>query len=215
MNPQTIRQSIVGMMVIAGLILSGCTPIVPEAKQWESEVTTHPSRGEVEVVADASAHIVTGVNGATLSFDATDLNPGHVYTVWFVVFNNPEACTAIPCSGKDLLGNPDAVGGEAGYATGEIADEAGNATFFTHMDLGEVPNAWFGNGFTNPDAEIHLVLMDAGPVIEGMEDEMLGSLRGGCTDESVPAAYPETAKADGFTGPNTCQLYQVALFVQA
>lgn len=215
MTNLNLKRAIVGLVLVTSIVLNACVPVIPQAKEWQSEVTTHASRGDVEVVADASAQIVTSATGATLNFNATELNPGHVYTVWFVLFNQPDACESSPCTGADLLGNTDVVGGEAGYATGAIADENGNANFFAHMDLGDVPSAWFGNGFTNPNAEIHLVLMDAGPVIEGMEEEMLGSLRGGCTDESVPAAYPDVAKADGFAGPNTCQLYQVAIFVQA
>lgn len=215
MNNQFLRKSILSILMVVSVIVSACVPIVPSAKEWHSDVKTHPSRGDVEIVSGSSAQIVTGANGATLSYNATELNPGHVYTVWFVLFNQPEECAASPCTGKDLLGTTDAVGGEAGYATGQIADENGRASFFAHMNLGDVPNAWFGNGFTNPNAEIHLVLMDHGPQIEDKVDAMLGTLRGGCTDESVPAAYPDTAKADGFAGPNRCQLYQVAIFVQA
>ena len=83
------------------------------------------------------------------------------------------------------------------------------------MELGAVPSPWFGDGFNNPNAEIHLVLMDHGPTVDGRADEMLNSLRGGCTDESVPAPYPAVAHANGFAGPNTCQLYQFAIFVQS
>lgn len=218
MNTQIRKIVNVFLLLIVGIFITACRTVnqpiqAIETIHYKSEVTTHASRGDVEVVEGAVSEIVTGPGGATLNINTTDLNPGHIYTVWFVAFNSPEACEGSPCTGKDLLGNTDAVGGESGYATGVIADDNGNANFFAHMPLGDVPNAWFDNGFTNPYAEIHLVLMDAGPAIEGMEDEMLGSLRGGCTDESVPGAYPDTAKADGFTGPNTCQLYQVSIFV--
>ncbi|MGH2592273.1 MAG: hypothetical protein ACRDGG_02035, partial [Anaerolineae bacterium] len=78
-----------------------------------------------------------------------------------------------------------------------------------------VPGGWFGNGFTNPrGAEIHLVLHDHGPMIPELVANQISTLRGGCTDASVPAAYPPIAKADGIPGPNTCRLVQFAVFQQ-
>jgi len=43
---------------------------------------------------------------------------------------------------------------------------------------------------------------------------MLNTYRSGCTDESLPASFPDTAKADGEPGPNTCALVQAAVFQQ-
>jgi len=84
------------------------------------------------------------------------------------------------------------------------------------LPAGDVENnPWFGNGFTNPTgAEIHLVINDHGPLIPEMADTMLNSYRGGCTDESLPGSFPETAKADGEPGPNTCALVQATIFQQ-
>jgi hypothetical protein len=47
-----------------------------------------------------------------------------------------------------------------------------------------------------------------------MATTMLQSYRGGCTDESLPGAFPDTAKNDGIPGPNTCQLFQDVIFQQ-
>jgi len=47
-----------------------------------------------------------------------------------------------------------------------------------------------------------------------MAEMMLNTYRSGCTDESLPASFPDTAKADGEPGPNTCALVQAAVFQQ-
>ena len=179
-----------------------------------SEVKTHMSRGEVQLVEDARAQLVTSIVGATLSFDTEALQPGHAYTAWWVIINKPEACEGSPCTSKEVLTQTEALDADVGYATGVIADEYGTANFFAHLPLGDIPQNWFGNGFSNPRAEIHVVINDHGPVIPGQEEEMTSTYRGGCTDESLPGIFPDTAKADGLAGPNACQLYQFAIFQQ-
>jgi hypothetical protein len=42
--------------------------------------------------------------------------------------------------------------------------------------------------------------------------DMTATYRAGCADAGLPEIFPETAKADGRPGPNTCQLYQSAVF---
>jgi hypothetical protein len=78
-----------------------------------------------------------------------------------------------------------------------------------------MPDAWYDNDFSDPlGAEIHLVLNDHGPKITDLLSNMLHSYRGGCTDASLPPPFPASAKADGIPGPNTCRLYQTAIFQQ-
>ena len=215
MNSVNFKQGIVGLLMLAAVVLSACVPVVSAASMRSADLTTHPSRGEEQLIVGSNAQVVSGVNGATINVDTNDLEPGHAYTVWFVAIDKPENCATIPCTGKDVFGLTEEIDVEVAYATGAVADEDGSANFFAHMDPGPLPGGWFGNEFTNPNAEIHLVLMSHGPVIEGMEDEMIGTLRGGCTDESVPAPFPAVAHADGEAGPNTCQLFQDVIFVQS
>lgn len=71
-----------------------------------------------------------------LSVEATDLVPGNVYTVWWVVFNNPGACS-VPCGEDDIFqpdGNMNVEGVMAaqvgvGSATGNVAKSDGTAEF--------------------------------------------------------------------------------------
>jgi hypothetical protein len=63
-------------------------------------------------------------------------------------------------------------------------------------------------------AEIHLVINDHGPMIPEFMPGMIHTYRGGCADSSpFPAIFPATALADGVVGPNTCRLYQAAVFL--
>jgi len=106
----------------------------------------------------------------------------------------------------------DIVQAEVAYLTGSVVSDNGMAGFGGSIRAGSVPNGWFGNGFNNPrGAHIHLILMDHGPAIPGLVSNQINTLRGGCTFESLPPAFPDVAKADGIPGPNTCRLVQFAV----
>jgi len=51
-------------------------------------------------------------------------------------------------------------------------------------------------------------------MIPDLVANQISTFRGGCTDASLPPPFPATAKADGLPGPNTCRLYQFAIFQQ-
>ena len=181
----------------------------------QSSVNWHAQSGSGPVEG-AHATLNTNSNGASFTFHATQLKPGHVYTVWFVVINAPENCATSPCTAPaDVLGNTEGVQANVTYGTGHVVGESGLATFAGFVPAGAMPDGWFDNDFSNPlGAEIHLVLNDHGPKIPELVSNMLHTYRGGCTDVSLPPPFPGTAKADGIPGPNNCRLYQVAIFQQ-
>jgi hypothetical protein len=184
----------------------------PAAVQ-QADVNWHMQSGDGQVDG-AWAQLVRNDSGAAFNFHARDLIPGHVYTIWFVTVNNPDACSSTPCTPADVILDSEAVESDVVYGAGHVAGQSGNAAFGGHLAAGDFPNGWLGNGFTNPrGAEIHLVLNDHGPMIPDLVSNMLQSYRGGCTDESLPPIFPATAFADGIPGPNTCRLYQVAIFL--
>jgi hypothetical protein len=177
-------------------------------------VMTHAARGPVRPVPGASARLVVSRSGAGLYLFTEDLVPGNVYTVWWVLINKPGACASKPCGPADVLQRTDIVESDVGYATGEIASAVGSAMFEAQLPAGPLRGGWFRRSLRDPlTAEIHAVLHDHGPVIPALRDNMLRTLRGGCTDASVPAAYPPVAKADGTPGPNRCLLYQFMIFL--
>lgn len=188
---------------------------VSEAHVYRVDVNTHASQGDVQKVEGAEATLLTTDKGAFASFTTRDLTPGNVYTLWFVAINDPQACESSPCGPPDVLERTAETDTDVGYAAGLIAGPEGTGRFVVHQPLGPIPQAWFGNEYTNAQsAEIHLVVNEHGPLVGGLEHSMLTTYRGGCTDESLPAAFPETAKANGEPGPNACRLLQTAVFVQ-
>lgn len=203
------------LALVAAFTLALAAPQSVAAESAEiqhSAVSWHPQSGS-GAVEGASAQLVRNDSGVTFNFHARELNAGHAYTIWFIVVNDPAACATNPCTGADFVLNADAVDADIVYGAGHVAGESGRATFSGHISTGDLPGSWYGNGFSNPrGSEIYLTLNDHGPLIPEMAEDMIHSYRGGCTDESLPEIFPDTAFADGTPGPNQCRLYQAAGF---
>jgi hypothetical protein len=201
------------VLAVVGVSLSQATSV----QMTSADVFTHPSQGDVRQVEGAQASLFTTTEGATMHFRTNGLEAGHIYTAWWIVVNNPDACSASPCTGKDILGNSDLVQADVTQADSILVGEAGEMEFAGFLAAGSIDadDAWFGNGFANPlSAEIHVTINDHGPLIPGMASTMLNTYRGGCQDEGLPGAFPPTAIGDGELGPNTCRLVQFAIFRQ-
>lgn len=189
-----------------------------------TEIKTHPSQGEVGVVEDAIVRQIAYEDGMFVNIDTNGLTPGHVHTLWFVAINNPAGCfdpdavakkrkkRAEDCTSFDVLKRTTMTDSDVGYAGGVVVGKDGNASFSWHQPTGDLNAAWFGNGLKSArQSEIHLVINDHGPVINGRVGSMLSTYRDGCADESIPKPMPATARADGEAGPNTCRLVQFAI----
>lgn len=177
-------------------------------------VTWHMQSGKEGEVPGALATLERSSSGVEVEVRTTELEPGHTYTLWWAVVNAPEACEAHPepCGAPDVLDNPETES-QVAYGAGQVVDD-GRATFTARLDAGPIPEGWFdGVGLADPlGAEVHVILNDHGPELTEHMPEMVRTYRGGCTDESLPEAFPETALADGTPGPNTCRLWQSAVF---
>lgn len=161
----------------------------------------------------ARAKLTRNASGISYSIDTHGLRAGHAYTVWVVVVNDPAACASRPCAPQDILTNP-ATDSQVTYGTGHVVGSDGEAGFGGHLARGPLPNGWLPDqGLDDPSgAEVHLVLNDHGPRLAEYMPGMIRTYRAGCTDASLPPIFPATAKADGEPGPNTCRLWQVAVF---
>jgi hypothetical protein len=144
----------------------------------------------------------------TVNFKTTDLTPGYTYTLWWVIWNNPQEC-AVPgaCIDTDF-GNAAAVGVDVLYATGLLANNSGIGNFSASLNVdddSESMNAIFGlplagglqSGNTN-SAEVHLVIRSHGPAIPGMVDDQIGGFFGGCSTFFDP--FTEIPDAEGECG---------------
>lgn len=207
--------TIVFMVGAIGIGLAQESLAEGSTEKQQVDVNWHPQSGKGSV-NDARANIVRNDNGVSFSFHARELKPGHVYTLWFVVVNSPKKCAKYPepCTGSDdVIGNTQGVQADVTFANGIVAGDSGKETISGRILEGELPNPWFGYGFEDAGAaEIHLVVNDHGPKVAAIEEDMMHSYRGGCTDESLPPSFPDKAKSDGPPGPNTCRLYQTAIF---
>jgi len=183
------------------------------AEAQDAIVNWHPFSGNSGVVGGARAQLVRTDGGVSASLHTNSLNPGNVYTMWWIIVKNPDECAGDTCTAGDVLFNTDALQADVTYAGGIVAGGSGMGTLSSHLSVGDLSNSWFGNGFQDArNSEIHLVVNDHGPKIPGLVGEMLHTYRGGCTNESLPGPFPDTAKSDGTPGPNTCRLYQDAIF---
>lgn len=174
---------------------------------------TPPSGQTPGPIEGTQALLVTSPDGASMHLTSKDLTPGNAVTIWFVALQNPQLCVKNPCTPKEAMGMAEmetvAVNGG-----GTVVPEDGTIEVSAHLPAGKVPTNLFDTEFVSPQtAEYHLVIHDHGPLIPELAADMLSSFRGGCTLESVPPHYPDSARSDGEGGPNTCVSRQVALFV--
>jgi hypothetical protein len=155
--------------------------------------------------------LIRGRRGIFARYRSNNLIPGHVYTLWWVIWNNPENC-AIPgeCNDPDFA-TPGEVGVDVLFAgSGLVVGANGKGTFYALLragddsesinDLFELPPAGGlqkGNTFSS---EVHMVLRSHGPAIPGMIDEQMNSYIGGCTDPFAIAPFTEIPDESGECG---------------
>ncbi len=158
--------------------------------------------GTQDAVDDAFSVVVRNGDEVAMMFHTSDLIPGDAVTAWWVIFNNPAACSDGVCNGDDLPQNGGAPDVQAAMilADGQIVDEAGQARFTARLDVADTSKAYAfeTEGLTAIDqAEIHLVARTHGPALEDPDllAAQLASLNGGCENGS---------EASGLPGPNTC-----------
>ena len=146
-------------------------------------------------------------NGITVNYRSTELSPGYAYTLWWVIWNNPEDC-GIPgeCADTDF----GSVEVEVLYGSGHVVGNNGVGNFSARLNVGDVSgsiNALFGlppaGGLQSGNtlsAEVHLVLRSHGPAIPGLINEQIGSYVGGCTDPFAIAPFTEIPDEVGECG---------------
>lgn len=183
------------------------------AQRQSSPMMWHPQTGLAGAVGGgAAATLVRRSDGVSFDLRTSGLRPGHAYTVWFVVLNNPAACSVRPCNAHDILLNA-ATDAQVTYGAGHVVGGSGRGGFAGSFQVGAIDGWLTGGRFVNPlGAEIQLVVNDHGPKLSAFMPGMIQTYRAGCTDVSLPGIFPASAKADGAPGPNACQLYQVAVF---
>ncbi len=177
--------------------------VVPAAADEPVTSDVH-SLSSGEDVGDAQ--LVRGPNGVSMELTTTQLDPGAAYTVWWVVFNNPEYCVD-GCDASDS-GIPE-VQATVLAAAGHVVGATGQSSFAGHLQVGDTSGDSFppllpGDSVGLVDvmkAEIHLAVRTHGTPIAGMVAEQISTFNGGgCSDPMNPNDACETQQVAVFPG---------------
>ena len=135
-------------------------------------------------VPSAYARLTRNKNSLTTNVHTSVMSGLGVYTVWWVIFNDPASCEFYLCT----FDEPDLVVN----ATGKIVPSGGVANFSAWLGPGGPYSGEviFGDpdpGLTNPSgALITLVVRYHGPAMPGIIPEQLTTFLGGCPNGGSP-----------------------------
>lgn len=174
---------------------------------------TPPSGVTPGPIEGTSAVLEKGPFGAAMAIKSSGLTPGNVVTIWWVAVQNPQICKASPCGPKEVMGNGIVADAVVSLAAGGVVAADGTISLASFLAKGDVEGNFFDTTFHSPEtAEYHLPMHNHGPLDPSIAEDMLTSFRAGCSDESLPQYYPETAFMDGEKGSFDCKTVQVAMF---
>ncbi len=204
----TFRRHSLNVLVMGVAVLLFALPLMAQ----QGEETVEPVTTVTDVVWSEDLTSVPGAeamltrmeHGVSMTLDTRGLEPGDVYTIWWVIFNLPENCSDDECGQNDVFmmdnennfildGNNRRQLNRAGidaaqisilWAAGSIVDEDGTAMFQGRLPIGDTTgDVQFGPGLLNPmGADVHLVARTHGPAQPGMLREQLFTQWGGCPD---------------------------------
>jgi len=166
-------------------------------------VTNVLVEGTDEVIEGAESVLVRLHHGLSMTIETTGLEPNHVYTVWWVIFNNPENCSDDVCGPDDVflmedgefvltddgLRQPNTSGRKMTQvssfrATGNIGYYDGTSVFRAHLPIGDTTDdISFGPALLDSmGSEVHLIIRTHGEMIPELLNEQLMTAWGGCPD---------------------------------
>jgi hypothetical protein len=202
------------------------TPGATSASHGGSVDANQPVFSFADLAHVGSSQLVRTPNGVNFNLRSTALTPGHAYTLWIVIFNEPGQCGEP--SERSLCGPSDVVNDAAKpdmmYAAGGVAGNAGTGNFAGRRSVDDrsgslnAPVGMPAYGLLDPrGAEFHLVVHDHGPKLPEFMPDMIQTVAGGCPEAGIPApGVPSpfndyTGPEYGRRGPNTCMSVQFAV----
>lgn len=180
------------------------------------QTTTMHRFEDLSIVENAKAELTRMDHGIYMNVQTNDLAPGHVVTMWYVVFNNPEMCSGGECGEDDVFnlnadgsfilnddGSPpmnkdawEAIKLSLLRADGLIVGSDGTAEFRGHLPVGDTTEAIAGPGLLDAmKAEVHAVLRDHMKPTPELQNAMLNSMNAGCGEvfPNEPCVDPQFA----------------------
>ena len=204
-------------VLVLGILVLGLFFVGVVVAQGQSHKSESPVYWSWDLGGDPAgvSNIVRTKNGISAEYETYGLTPGNAATLWIIVFNNPDECSADGggCSPDDF-GNP-LVQGDFLVASGHVIDDSGEATFAGHLKVGDTRGSGLAEmiclntgctpgedpnltpGLIDPEnALIVLAMHDHGPKESGQVlTEQISSFLGGCD-------LPFIGDINGFaTGP--------------
>ena len=184
-----MRHTTLGIAI--ALLLIAMLPSTAFSKSIFQSSHLFPFGEPGNLVTPGAATLTRTSKRLSMTASVTGLEPGHVYTVWWVLFNRPEACENpigdfAACSDLDF---PIAkVGAAIIWAAGAIADDSGTARFTGELSKGRAPEGIFvspvgiGRLVRPKRAEVHLLFVEhpAATDLLGEVDVALTTPSGGC-----------------------------------
>jgi len=188
--------TILAVLISIGSLLNA-QPVQADSSRTSIEPLLMPPGGAVAPGTGSILVRTKDAVGATVH--AFGLIPGHVYTAWLAVFNNPKACATSPCTAADFANlNTE---GSVIWGSGQIAGDDGTVNFVVFHAVGDTtgvaPGIGTGTGLlSTKKAQIHLVVRTHGPasVDPAVLQQQLSTFNGGCppnTCKNVQGAVHE------------------------
>jgi hypothetical protein len=149
------------------------------------------------IVKGSSATLKRDESAVWVRVNTTELLPG-AYTNWWVIFNNPSACTD-PCDLDDLfnLTQRAAVQSSVLFGAGGVVRHTGVGHFVAHLEEGVLPTGpgqvGFGPGLLNAEgAEIHYLIRYHGPASADpvILQKQVSHIAGGCFNLAPTPGQP-------------------------
>jgi hypothetical protein len=181
-----VKRRILVALVVIGLLSVVLVSYASAATQTTSDVV---SMADPTLVMGSSTLTRTD-KAISVDLHTTGLTAGDAVTIWWMVFNHPEACTSGattggPRCGMADMGNPE-VDLSVLYAAGHVIDDSGVADFGGKLAVDDASGAIMGSGLHDPaGADVTLVVHDHGPADPGTVSQQIHTFDAcnpGCTD---------------------------------
>lgn len=222
MQARTLLGALLALLWLGGAAAQGMDD---EAVMGHGDARLYRFADEGEI-GRAWSKLVRTDAGVAMELHTRELEPDGAYTVWWVVFNDPGACSAdpngdpaVPLCGEDDIFTPE---GSLGanplarvsilYATGNLAPASGEGHFSAFLPVGRTfGEVVYGRGLEDAyAAEVHLVVRAHGPMnpdrlwvqLNTFEpDVAMGGACEACRDLQFAIHLPDSAGRTVATAP--------------
>lgn len=176
-----MKSSVFCLSLLVVALAAGSVAVSAASSMTVSPVEAHPTDPR-EPGGSATSTLYRNEGGIAASIETKGLDEA-TYTVWWVLFNNPQYCASNPCTGADLPANggDPRVQASVLFAAGGFVGANGRGLFGAGLAVGDTSRALFGPGLIAPEtAEVHLMVRTHGPLDMESVHLQVSTPGGGC-----------------------------------